>query len=1040
MKRFSVLLIICFVATATFAQSAADYFEPLKFRNIGPFRGGRSVTSSGVIGDPLTYYMGITGGGVWKTTDAGQSWHNISDGYFKTGSVGAIAVSASHPNVIYVGMGEHAPRGVMTSYGDGVYKSTDSGKTWEHIGLEETQHIARIVIHPDNPEVLWVAAQGALHGPNKERGIFKSVDGGKSWKQVLYVNDLTGCSELSIDLSAPNIMYATMWEHIRKPWKVISGGEGSGVYKSTDGGETWFKIENGLPDDLGKMGIVVSPANPEKLYAIIESDSDKDLGGLFVSNNAGDSWSRVSDDNRLTQRSWYYTEVFADPKDEHTVYVLSAPALRSIDGGKNWERIDGAHGDYHDLWINPSNPKNMVMADDGGASISFDGGDSWSTQANMPTAQIYRISVDNLFPYHIYGGQQDNTSLKIASQTLGWGGITDRNWFPSAGGESAFLAFDPDNPRYVMGGSYLGTIEVMDMESMGSTNVMVAPIQYLGREARNMKYLYNWNAPIIKSVHEPNTFYHAAQLVLRSKDMGKSWEEASPDLTRNDDSKQGNGGGPFTNEAVGAENYGTIAYLIESPHEKGVFWSGSDDGLVHITRDNMQSWQDVTPKGLEECLINAIEVSPHDPATAYIATTRYKFNDKTPSLFKTTNYGKSWTKISDGIPYGAFTRVVREDKVRKGLLYAGTETGLYISWNDGKSWESFQLNLPVAPITDLAVHQGDLIVATSGRSFWILDQLNLLNQYEKTGEVTNRIYEPEAVIYGLPGSEMNSNSADGTNLFTGVNPANGVVLFYELTEETAKNDIALEVYDAQGELVNRIESSADKGYKSYDGGPPPSQRISAKKGLNRFVWDTRYPVMPGVEDVYIEASYRGHKANPGTYTLKLHIGNKVLETVGQIKENPLFDSVDESDFQAYHNFMKEVEESLTRMHGIVNDLYAKQHRLVEIMGQLGENHVELKTEMEQLISDLQAWDEDMVQRKSKAYDDVENFPNKFTAEYMFMINQTESSIPKVNKGSIDRRMELDEQWKELKSRSDDFIKNRIPALNKKLWEAGIGAI
>ncbi|MEM6700372.1 MAG: glycosyl hydrolase, partial [Bacteroidota bacterium] len=442
-----------------------EYFQAVKWRSIGPFRGGRSVCASGVLGDPLTYYMGTTGGGLWKTTDAGQHWNNISDGYFKTGSVGAVAVSASNTNIIYCGMGEHAPRGVMTSYGDGVYKSNDAGKTWKHLGLEATQQIARIVIHPTDPDILYVAAQGALHGNSKERGIYKSVDGGETWKKVLYVNDRTGCSELSMDTQNPLVLYAAMWEHQRLPWQVISGGEGSGLYKSVDGGETWKLLNEGLPKEKGKMAISVCPSNSEKVYALIESDSNQEKGGLFVSNNAGKSWSRVSKDHRLVQRAWYYTEVFTDPENENMVYVLSAPALRSIDGGKTWERLSGTHGDYHDLWINPKNPRNMVIANDGGAAITFNRGKTWSTQSNMPTAQFYRVTVDSLFPYNIYGGQQDNTSIKIASRALGAWGITSAHWSPSAGGESAFLAFDPNDPRYVLGGSYLGTINILDTKS-----------------------------------------------------------------------------------------------------------------------------------------------------------------------------------------------------------------------------------------------------------------------------------------------------------------------------------------------------------------------------------------------------------------------------------------------------------------------------------------------------------------------------------------------------------------------------------------------
>lgn len=1034
-KSFFLALLLC-LPLAIFSQSAEEYFKPLKYRNIGPFRGGRSVCASGVVGDPLTYYMGTTGGGLWKTTDAGQRWTNISDGFFKTGSVGAVAVSESHPNIVYVGMGEHAPRGVMTSYGDGVYKSTDSGKTWKHVGLTETQHIARIVVHPTNPDILLVAAQGALHGPNKERGIYKSTDGGQSWKQVLFVNESTGCSELSMDMNAPDILYATMWEHERKPWKVISGGEGSGVYKSTDGGENWSKIEKGLPDELGKMAISVSRANSDKVYALIESDSDKDLGGLFVSNNAGKSWSRVNDDNRLTQRAWYYTEVFTDPKDENTLYVLSAPALKSIDGGKSWQGISGTHGDYHDLWINPGNSDNMVIANDGGAAISFDGAKTWSTQANMPTAQIYRVNADNLFPYNLYGGQQDNTSLKIASMNMGYGGISERNWWPSAGGESAFLAFDPDDPRYVMGGSYLGTIEIMDMQTGASTGVMAAPIQYLGKAARDMKYLYNWNAPIIWSQHEPGTFYHAAQMVLRTRDRGLTWEEASPDLTRNLDEKQGNGGGPYTNEAVGAENYGTIAYLIESPHEKGVFWTGSDDGYVHITRDNMESWQNVTPKNLGETLVNAIEVSPHDPGTAYIATTRYKFNDKTPAIYKTTNYGKSWTNISEGIPHGAYTRVVREDKTRKDLLYLGTETGIYISWNGGKNWEPLQLNLPVTPINDLMVHQGDLLVATSGRSFWILDDLELLAQYQKGGKA--KLYKPVDQVYGSWGSPLNSSSegVTGTDAFTGVNPASGVVVYYELPD-SLEDDISLEVLNSEGKLINTISSVAQEGYQGYAGGPPRAQGLSKHSGLNRFVWDMRHPIIPGIPIAYIEGSYRGHKVPPGDYQLRLKVGDEVLTTTATILDNPGYE-MGADQHETYDVFMTEMEATLTEMHQTANRLYSVQQQLKSIVKDL--DNKALKDEGQAIIDALDAWDKDMVQRKSKAYDDVENFPNKFTAEYLFLINQTESSIPRVNQSSRDRRSELEAQWSDLRKRADQWINETIPAYNKKLWEAGIGAI
>ncbi|MCA0133865.1 VPS10 domain-containing protein [Winogradskyella alexanderae] len=1037
MKTSNLSLICCLLCFSLFAQDADDYFKVLKYRNIGPFRGGRSVTASGDVNDPLTYYMGTTGGGLWKTQDAGQHWNNISDGFFKTGSVGAISVSESNPNILYCGMGEHAVRGVMTSYGDGIYKSTDAGKTWKHIGLEKTQHISRIVIHPTNPQIVYVAAQGALYGPNNERGIYKTIDGGKTWKNMLFVNERTGGVELSMDVNSPNVIYAAMWEHQRKPWKIISGGQGSGLYKSIDGGETWSIIHNGLPKEKGKMAIAVARSNSDKVYALIESDSDKDLGGLFVSNNGGKNWSMISGDNRLTQRAWYYTEVFVDPNDDETIYVLSAPALRSKDGGVSWEIISGTHGDYHDLWINPTNSKNMVIANDGGAAISFNHGASWSTQSIMPTAQIYRINADNLFPYNIYGGQQDNSSIKIANLSLGSGGIGQKDWSPSAGGESAFLAFDPDDPKHVMGGSYLGTIELLDTEAKAGTNIMAAPIQYLGREARNMKYLYNWNAPIIWSKHEPGTFFHCAQKVLRTTDNGLTWEEFSPDLTRDIEEKQGNGGGPYTNEAVGAENYGTIAYMVESPHEKGVFLTGSDDGLVHITRDNGLSWNDITPKGLGEALVNAIEVSPHDPKTIYLATTKYKFNDYTPGLYKSTDYGKSWAKINLGIPNGAYTRVVREDQERKDLLFAGTETGIYISWNGGKAWEAFQLNLPVTPINDLKVHKGDLIVATSGRSFWILDDLALLRQYQGKSSTTE-IYQPESKVYGnwfSPLDETNPNF-NGMSDFEGVNPANGIVIYYNLPEDINNSEIILNIKNADNELIRTITSSENKNYKRYDGGPPPSPNLSNEKGLNRFVWDLRHPLISGVNGVYIEGSYRGHKVSPGTYTLELNVGSKTYSSTATVLDNPLF-KISKEQFDNYDVIMSDMEGALNEMHASVNQLNSITKQLKTIIAHLEDD--ELISKGKDLIDKIGVWDSKMVQRKSKAYDDVENFPNKFTAEYLFLINQTESSLPRVNRSSIDRKAELDLQWNSLK-RDSELLLDEVSTYNKLLWEAGIGAI
>ena len=1042
MKKTSFSLLLLFLISSSFAQSIDSIFNPVKYRNIGPFRGGRSVAASGVIGDPMTYYMGNTGGGLWKTEDGGQLWKNISDGYFKTSSIGAVAVSESDPNIIYVGMGEHAPRAVMTSYGDGVYKSTDAGKTWKNIGLKNTQHISRVVIHPKNPNIVFVAAQGALYGPNKERGIFKSVDGGVSWNKILYVNSLTGCSELSMDYNNPSVMYAAMWEHQRLPWKVISGGPGSGLYKTTDGGITWNQIHNGLPKEKGKMAIAVSRSNSEKVYALVESDSNKELGGLFVSDNAGRNWSKISSDHSLIQRAWYYIELFIDPTDEEKIYVLNASAQRSIDGGKTWSRITGTHGDYHDLWINPTNNKNMIIANDGGAAVSYNYGKSWSPQNRMATAQFYRINTDNLFPYNIYGGQQDNSSVKISSLALGSGGINEQNWSASAGGESAFLAFNPDNPRYVLGGSYLGTIEILDTKAKASTQIMAAPIQYLGRDSKDMKYRYNWNAPIIWSQHEKNTFYHGAQLLLKTSDNGKNWSEVSPDLSNNEKEKQGKGGGPYTNEAVGAENYGTLSYVTESPHEQGVIWTATDDGVLQLTKNGGKTWELVTPKNLPETLINSIEVSPHDKATAYIATTRYKFNDYTPAIYKTTNYGKSWVNISSGIPSGAFTRVVREDTQQKNLLFAGTELGMYISWNGGKVWKSFQLNLPITPITDLKISHNDLTIATMGRSFWVLDDLGLLRQFEGN-KTTFKLLTPEDAIIGNWRSQLNYSSENfsGTDDSEGVNPANGVVFYYYLPRKSKNKELTLEIKDKDRNIVRTIRSKSNLNYQRYPGGPSPEPTLSNNIGLNRFVWDMRHQSLPGIPTAYIEGSYRGHKAMPNLYSALLKQEDKISEVSFSILPNPLY-NISKDEYLETHKFKIITEANLTDMHNRVNKLKKTQRQLIKIIKELPEEqkYIGLKSKGEAIIQQLKSWDEDMVQRKSKAYDDVENFPNKFTAEYIFLMNQNDSSIPKLNSASKNRLEELNKEWIELKNRSEELIQKVIPAYNKLLWNNEIGAL
>ena len=824
-----------------------------------------------------------------------------------------------------------------------------------------------------------------------------------------------------------------MWEHHRLPWEVKSGGKGSGMYKSTDAGETWIKIENGLPKEKGKMAVAVSRSNPNKLYAVVESDTEKEQGGLFVSENSGTSWSRISKDHRLVQRAWYYIELSIDPLNENVVYVFNSPGLKSIDGGKTWTNIRGTHGDYHQMWINPKNSQNMIVANDGGAAISFNGGKIWSTQNNQPTAQIYRVNADNRFPYWVYGGQQDNSSIMIASRNPSGSGITDKDWFPSAGGESAFLAFDPNNPKYVMGGSYQGTIEVLDQNTNEGKPVMVAPIQYQAVQPKDMKYRFNWNAPIINSPNDPNTFYHAGNVLFKTTDRGITWKAISPDLTRHDTSKMGISGWPYTNEGAGGENYCTISYVAESRHEKGVIYTGSDDGLVYLTRDGGSTWTNITPATLGESLVNCIEVSPHDKATAYIATTKYKFNDFTPAIYKTTDYGKTWTKISNGIPYGAFTRVVREDDVKKGLLYAGTETGFYISADGGNNWNALQLNLPVTPLTDLKVHQGNLIAATMGRAFWILDDLSLLRQYElKNQSKKLHLYKPSDVYRtsGKSALDVVSENDEPITSTSGVNPVSGVSLYYELPVASDSLNIALDILDEKENLVRTYTNKPDKKFVSFPGGPPADPVVSSKAGLNRFVWDLRYPTLPGVPNVFIEGSYLGRKVAPGKYTARLKVGTEERTTSFSVLPDPRIEATP-ADYQQQVHLHKVVDETVKEIHEDVIRMRMAREQVKNLLEVLTDKE-KYKTTHElgkNLIDKITAWEEKLVQPKSQSNDDVINFVNKLTADYIFLKGELDANIPQVTTGQRQQLDVLNAAWLPLKKDYFQLLQKGIEDFN-----------
>lgn len=1018
--------------TTEAVQFDSSHFQALQWRNIGPFRGGRSNAVSGVINDNNLYYAGYTGGGVWKTEDAGLSWQNISDGHFKTSSVGDIAVSESDPNVIYVGMGEHAVRGVMTSAGDGVYRSTDGGKSWQHMGLEKTRHISDVIIHPDDPNTVWVAAQGALHGPSAERGIYKSTDGGKSWKKTLYVDEDTGASSLSLDFTNPRILYAATWQHRRYAWKVESGGPGSAIWKSTDGGESWKKINAGLPGEMGKIGVSVSRAHPDRVYAIVEAEKSK--AGLYRSDNGGKQWNHLSNDQLLTARSWYYMEVFADPVNADVVYVLNAPMMRSVDGGKNFSRVSVGHGDTHDLWINPDDNSNMILGDDGGAEITFNTGQSWSSLNNQPTAQFYRVNVDNQFPYKVYGGQQDNSSVVISSRTNGRG-ITDKDWFAGPGCESAYIAFDPDNPVLLYGGCYQGIIEMLDTRTHESKDIQEYPSLNFAEQPKDMKYRFNWNAPIIASPHDPSIIYHAANVVLRTTDGGISWEEISPDLTRNDTTKQLAGGGPFTNEGAGGENYNTIYYLIESPLERGVIYTGSDDGLVYVTRNNGESWQNITPSDLPESTVHSIEVSPHQPGTAYVSANRFKYNDFGSYTYKTTDYGQNWKRIDNGIDADDYVRVIREDTETPGLLYGGAEHGFYVSFNGGDQWQRLQLNMPVTPITDLQIHRsGDLVAATQGRAFWILDDLGPLRQSKGSFADTRiKLFTPRPTIRidGFGGN------AEGV----GQNPMNGVILTYYLAEKVDSNTLRLEILDDRGEVIRSYTNQKDKKFKPYPGGPPAPFVLPAKAGLNRMAWDFRTEVLEDVPNVFIFGDYRGHRVAPGSYRARLTLGDEVSEVPIELKGDPRVET-SEKAWIAQQNLLQHTADQIAEMHGAVKQMrqlrqqVEKYNELLDGM----ERADTLVSKGESLIKAITDWESEIVETRQKSTQDVINWPSKLNAAYFYLRGALDGHYPQVTQGVRERLQDLDERWAAQKQAMEQILSEQVAEYNRLYRERDIPAL
>jgi photosystem II stability/assembly factor-like uncharacterized protein len=948
--------------TSLVAQQAADAYSSLDYRLIGPFRGGRSAAVTGVPGQPNTFYFGATGGGVWKSDDAGNTWKNISDGYFG-GSIGAVEVAQSDPNVIYVGGGEVTVRGNVSS-GYGVWKSVDGGKTWESKGLPESRHIPRMRTHPENPDVVYAAVLGNIYKASTERGVYKSTDGGNTWRKVLYVNDMAGAVDLIIDPTNSRVLYASTWRVQRTPYSLSSGGPGSSLWKSTDSGETWTEISSndGFPKGtLGIIGVTVSPVQKDRVWAIVEH---KEKGGLYRSEDGGATWKQVNDERKLRQRAWYYSRVYADTQDADIVYVMNVQYHRSTDGGSTFTTYNAPHGDHHDLWIAPENNQRMVIADDGGAQVSFDAGENWSTYYNQPTAQFYRVTTDNAFPYRIYVAQQDNSTIRVSHRSDGRN-ITEDDWEETAGGESAHIAVDPNNNDIVYGGSYGGFLTRVNHANNTVRAINVWPDNPMGYGAEGMKYRFQWNFPIIFSKHDPKKLYTFSNHVHLSTNEGQSWELMSPDLTRNDPTKLVSSGGPITQDNTGVEYYATIFAAGESPIKEGLLWVGSDDGLIHVSKDGGANWENVTPKNMPEWnMINSVEPSAFDEGTCYVAATRYKLGDFTPYLYKTEDYGKTWKLITKGIPNEHFTRVLREDPAKKGLLYAGTETGMYISFNDGKSWDPFQLNLPIVPITDLSVKENSLIVATQGRSLWMIDDLTVLHQLDSNTATQDAVLFKPKDAYRTKGDQGRPSLTAGENM-----PA-GVVthLYFKDLKETDKVQLTY-TYKAGDTLAHFRTDAKD-----------PKEKLAVKTGGNTHVWDTRGEGAESLKGMILWwANLSGPKAVPGSYEVHLNFNGTSQSQSFEILPDPRAE-VSVAEMQAQYDFITEINATVNEAHTAIKKIRAINEKLSAFEAQYKDDAsvAELVEQSKSLRERFSTVEKALYQTQNRSGQDPLNFPIRLT--------------------------------------------------------------
>lgn len=1025
---FAALSFVCILPAAPSPSPAPSIdpklFNGLQWRQVGPFRGGRALAIEGVPGEPNTWYFGAVAGGVWKTIDGGANWSPIFD-KADISSIGALAVAPSETNTLYVGTGEAAPRGNIT-YGTGVYKSVDGGKNWKNVGLRDSRQIGALIVHPTNPDVVLVAALGHAFGPNQERGIFRTADGGKTWTKVLYKDENTGGIDVVFDPHNPNVVFASLWQARRQPWFFSSGGPGSGLYKSEDNGVTWKQLTgNGLPDGiLGRIGLSVSGANSSRIYAIIEA---KD-GGIYRSEDGGENWSKINDDGRFRQRAWYFSKIYADPKSPDTVYVLNTGAFKSIDGGKTFNLLPARHGDHHGLWIDPQNPDRVGNANDGGASVSMDGGKTWTTQQNQPTAQFYHVATDNAFPYHIYGAQQDNTNVGIASRTDS-GTIGRADWFEAGGGECGFVVPDPRDWHIIYSNNE-GFITRYDKNTESAQDVSVWPLDNSGHGASDLKHRFQWVSPLLISPHNPDVLYTSAECVFKSPDRGQSWTAISGDLTRNDKAKQQPSGGPLTLDITSVEYYNTIFALAESPVNPGTLWAGSDDGLVNVTTDDGKTWANVSPKMPEWSTVSTIEASPLDANTAYVAVDRHKMDDLKPYIFKTTDLGKTWTSITNGLPEGAIVHAVRQDPQRKDLLYAGTEVGVYFSLDDGAHWQSLQNNLPPSPIHDLVVKGDDLVVATHGRSFWVLDNLTPLRQLNsQAADVV--LYRPQTALRLHYPEEFDKRQPVGEN------PPSGAMIDYYL-KGAPKDEVALDIFDSQNKLVRHLSSKE----KKKEDQPPewPDQveavkTIPAKDGMNRFAWDLRYndPVLiPGA--FYYGNGPRGPMVLPGDYTVKLTVNGKSQTQPFKVAPDP---RLKETDLQPQFALARKVYQRSSDLHQAVNEIRDVKAQIEELHKKFG-NEPKAKAALattDDLVKKMSEIEGQLMQVKMKSTEGNLAFPNMLNEElYSFSHSIEADAAPTKGQQEVFAMLDgrINEQlqrWNQLKETDLPKIGTAIKSLD-----------